>query len=444
METLHRTVAKSIIARISIAIIAVAISSILGAPREAVAGAFQLFEQNASGLGNAYAGQAAVAEDASAAFYNPASMTQLPGTRVAGALDLIKTSINFSDSGASLSPIPGLVPLGDNGGNAGSWNAIPAFHLTHGVSENMWLGLSITAPFGLNTDYDSNFIGRFQSQNAGLKTYDVNPSIAWKVNQNVSLGAGISYQHTEFTLDRSAVTGINPFTSQVFLGSTHLDVSDGQWGWNIGVLFNFDSGTHVGLSYRSSIGYNLSGDLTTTNIPLAGNVTAPVAANIRFPDTYSIGIRQKFNDSWEGLAGFSYTRWSAIQSVPLMTTGASAFGPAGSTLDTFNYQFSDSYHVALGINYKIIQDLILKFGTAYDKTPIDDQYRTVSLPDSSYTWLTIGAKYMLSKQTTFDIGYAHLFYGASTINQTAPFQGTVAGSYSNSADILGAQLSYIF
>ncbi|HUO44212.1 MAG TPA: outer membrane protein transport protein [Burkholderiales bacterium] len=418
-------------------------SALAGWAGVAAASSFQLMEQNASGLGNAYAGQAAAAENASTIFYNPAGMAQLPGTQVSFALSGIGTSIQFTDSGASRSPAPGLIPLGGDGSDAGSWSALPTGYLSWQVNNSVWLGLGITSPFGLKTEYDANFIGRFQSQTAELKTYDINPGIAWKINDTVTVGAGVSYQHAKFALDRSAVTAFVP-PATVFTGSTHLDTSDSDWGWNVGAMFNFGPATRVGVSYRSSIGYDLSGTATTGGVPLVGTIAPPVTASIRFPDTYSVGFTHAFNDEWELLGDFTYTRWSTIKNVPIVTTATSGFGPAGTTLDTFNFQFDDSFRIGLGVNDKISKDFTLKAGIAYDQSPVDDQYRLVALPDNNRTWLALGGKYALSKSTTVDFGYAHLFVKDASISQTRAAQGAVIGTYSDHVDIVSAQLTFSF
>jgi len=419
------------------------LSALMGWAGTAAASSFQLMEQNASGLGNAYAGQAAAAENSSTIFFNPAGMAQLPGTQLSFAVSGIGPSIQFSDSGASRSPIPGLIPPGDNGGDAGDWTVLPAGYLSWQLNQSWWLGVGFTAPFGLKTDYDANFIGRFQSQTAELKTYDINPSIAWKINDTVTLGAGVSYQHAQFTLDRSTVTAFVPPIT-VFTGSTHLDASDSDWGWNVGAMFNFGPGSRIGLSYRSSISHDLSGTATISGVPLAGTIAPPVTASIRFPDTYSVGFAHAFNDQWELLGDVTLTRWSTVKNVPIVTTGTSGLGPAGTTLDTFAFQFDDSFRVGLGVNDKLSKDFTLKAGIAYDQTPVDDQYRLVALPDNSRIWLALGGKYALSKQAALDFGYAHLFVKDASINQTRLLQGTVAGTYSEHVDIVSAQLSFAF
>lgn len=405
---------------------------------EAKASSIQLMEQNASGLGNAYAGQAAAAENASTIFSNPAGMTQLPGAQVSGALAMIKPSFNFTDSGASQSPIPGVVPLGTNGGDAGHWAAIPAAYLSWAVGHDIWLGVGLTVPFGLATDYDSAFMGRFQSQQAQFKTYDVNPSIAWKANEVVSLGVGVSYQYAQFKFNSAQLVAVP------VVGRAHLYMDDAHWGWNAGILFNLPTRTRIGLSYRAAVKHDFDGDFTISGVPGVGAISAPVAMSIKLPDTLSLGVAQSLGERWTVLADYTYTHWSTMQSVPIDTTAASGLGAAGTTLNTLEFHFKDTYRVGLGANYQWSDKLMLKAGIAYDESPVTEQYRLVALPDSNHTYLTIGAKYAFSTKTTLDIGYGHVFMAPSSVHQARGTQGTVDGDYHNRADIISAQLSYSF
>ena len=155
----------------------------------ALASGFQLVEQNASGLGNAYSGQAAAAENASTIFWNPAGMTRLPGRQVALAINAIRPQSEFNDNGLSRSPTGGaLSATNTNGGDAGDWAFVPNGYLSWQINPSWWVGIGVTVPFGLKTEYDTTFIGRFQSQRAEVKTIDINPSVAWKLSDAVSLG----------------------------------------------------------------------------------------------------------------------------------------------------------------------------------------------------------------------------------------------------------------
>ena len=423
-------------------LVPLAVSAAIGAwTGGAQASGFQLMEQNASGLGNAYAGQGAAAENASTIFFNPAGMTLLPGRQFSGAIHAIYPSTKFSDDGGSRSPTNQPEPAGgDNGGDAGGLAITGNAYLSWQLSPQWWVGVGLAVPFGLKTEYDTTFIGRFQSQKAELKTYDINPSVAYRISDAVSVGAGLSYQHAEVTLNRSFFAGVE------LPESVKLD--DDAIGWNIGAMFNVGPQTRIGLSYRSTIKYDLTGNV---NIPGFGAGSASATASLKLPDTYSAAISHVFSDKLQLLGDFTYTRWSTIENVPLVLTSA-GLGPlpAGTTADTLDFQFRNTYRIGVGANYKWSQEFMLKLGTAYDRSPVPDtEHRTVILPDSDRYWLGIGGKYRASKATTIDFGYAHLFIkdGDTLRNKgvgAAGAQGIVKGSYNNSVDILSLQVNISF
>lgn len=403
---------------------------------------FQLMEQNASGLGNAYAGQAAAAENASTIFFNPAGMTRLPGGQVSGALHAILPSTKFSDSGASRSPLGlPLGPGGTNGGDAGDWAFVPNAYFSWQVTPSWWVGLGASVPFGLKTEYDAGFIGRFQSRRSEIKTLDLNPSVAFKLNDALSIGAGVSYQKGELKIDRAAFVGTE--------AQAQLRLDDSAWGFNVGVLANLGKNTRIGLAYRSAVEYDLTGSLVITGIPLAGTAANGAAASIKLPDTLSWAIAHQAGPRWEWLGDITYTRWSKIKSVPVIATTTSVLRAQGQTLETFNLQFKDSYRIGAGVNYKWREDFTWKLGVAYDKTPVTDAFRTTFLPDEDRMWLAVGGKYRMSRQATLDFGYAHLFIKDASINQQRGVgvlgaQGNVVGSYEADVNILSVQLTYSF
>ncbi|MGQ0525924.1 MAG: OmpP1/FadL family transporter [Betaproteobacteria bacterium] len=423
--------------------VAVAVALAVGSSSGAYGSGFQLMEQNASGLGNAYAGQAAAAENASTVFFNPAGMTRVPGRQAVLALNAIGPSAEFSNSGGSTAPL-GLPSPGGNGGDAGGWAAVPNAYLSWQLTPRLWFGLGLSVPFGLKTEYDQGWFGRFQSQKSEIKTIDVNPSVAFKVNDALSVGAGISYQRAEVKVDRSAVLVV-PVESRA-----QIDIDDSQWGFNLGVLVNLSPSTRIGLAYRSAMDYDLTGSIRFSNVPVVGTATNGVRANAELPDTISWAIAHNLNPRWELLADITYTRWSKIKAVPLVTTSGSPVVPAaGVTLDTFNFQFKDTYRVGIGANYRWSDAFTLKLGAAYDKSPVEDRFRLTFLPDNDRTWLAIGGQYRMSRQATLDFGYAHLFVKDGSINQqrgvaTLPLQGSVIGSYENHVNIISAQFSYSF
>jgi long-chain fatty acid transport protein len=415
----------------------VAITALGWAPAQVLASAFQLTEQNSSGLGNAYAGQAAAAENASTIFYNPAGMTYLPGKQVNANLSAIRPTFEFKDNGGSRSPAGLPEPAGgDNGGNAGDWNYLPTGYFSWQLTPKLWTGLGITAPFGLKTQYDPTFIGRYQSQRADLKTVDINPSVAYRINDIVSLGGGVSYQHARLGFDRLFFAGAS-------LQET-LSVNDSAWGWNAGAMFDFGKDTRVGLTYRSSMSYTLNGTIT-----IAGLGGSNASAHLAMPETVSAALSHRFTDKLQLLGDVTWTRWSRIQNVQIVLASPIGAIPAGPA-DTLDLQFRNTFRVGLGLNYRWTDKLLLKLGVAYDQTPIQSAtQRPTYLPDNNRTWLAIGATHYLTKSDTVDVGYAHLFVSDPDMqrNKGVGFggaQGIVSGSASVSVDIVNIGYTHTF
>jgi long-chain fatty acid transport protein len=410
----------------------------LGVAANGAGGAgFALIEQNASGLGNAYAGQAAAAENASTIFFNPAGLTLVPGKQLSGTLNVIRPQNEFTDNGGSRAA-SGAIPLGNNGGDAGGWNYVPNAFASWQLNDRLWAGIGLTVPFGLKTNYDPNFIGRFQSQKSQLVTYDINPSIAFKFNDWLSFGGGVSYQYARLGIDRSF--------SVVAAGRAEtVSLHDGAWGWNAGAMINAGKDTRIGITYRSTMNYDLTGGVTIAGV---GNATAK--ASLSMPDSVSVAVSHQLNEKWQLLGDATWTHWSRIQNVPLVLTSQLGTSTAGTVSDTLDLQFKDGYRVGVGANYRWTDNFMLKLGVAYDKSPVPDAlHRSVFLPDSNRTWLSFGGKHQLTKAGVLDVGYARLFLSDADILRNKgtgalASQGIVSGSYKSHVDIFSLQYTHSF
>lgn len=405
------------------ALIAIAFSG------SAAAAGFQLLEQNASGLGNAYAGSAAVAENASTIFYNPAGMTQLKDVEVSSGVSLVSASYKFTNNGSST----GTTLVGDADGGTDGY--IPNAYLSWRVAKDFSVGLGIGAPFGLMTDYANPWTGAAQSLKFQIKTINVNPSVAWRANDWLSLGAGVSYQ----TIDAEYVRAVG--TTAPFSGATAtLKLNDSAWGWNAGALFTLSPTTKIGVSYRSTVKYETTGNVAFT-APL-GAASGDVKASVKLPDTFILSATQKLGDQWELLGDVSWTGWSSIPKIDVLRA-------SGAPLQTLDTDFRDTWRVAAGANYQIDNAWKLKFGLAYDQTPVKGAgTRLVSLPDNDRIWLSVGTQWKPAKNTTIDVGATYLLIKDTEINNdqsaNAPSRGIVKGTYDDKAFILGAQLSMAF
>lgn len=396
------------------------------------ASGFQLLEQNASGLGNAFAGSAAVAQDASTVFFNPAGMALLPqGRSFAIGVDAIDPTARFHDRGSVLATGR---PAGGEGGDAGSLAGVPHGYFSVSLNPDVSVGLGVSAPFGLKTKYSSSWQGRFLAIKSEITTINVNPSVSYRVNDKLSLGAGVNYQ----TFDAKLTNLVNVVAAEPFV---KIDGDDTAWGYNLGALYQVSPSTRVGVSYRSRIKYHVTGDVTFA-APLSG-FNQPVSVNIKLPDTFIVSAVQQLSDRWEMLGDLSWTGWAKISELRVRF----ANGTLPDAVTPENWR--NTWRVAFGGNYKWNDQTKLRFGLAWDQTPVRDSLRTPRLPDSDRIWVAVGVQYKPAKQSALDIGYSHLFIEDGSINDNGgatapPTKGTLIGNYKNNVDILGVQYSQTF
>ena len=421
--------------------IKVAAATAMLAAGNAMAAGFMLQNQNGAGTGYAYAGSAAVAEDASTIFFNPAGMLYLSeGHHVSGALTVLDRKLEFSDRGSNAlrvaaPPVPGY-PLGNDGGDAGGSSLVPAVYWAMSLSKDLRLGLGISPTFGNATEWDDAFIGRYQGAYSEIKAININPSVAYRVNDMVSLGFGINYVKFEADLrGMQPITALLPNTVDI---ESKLSGDDTGWGWNAGVIFQLNPALRVGLTYRSKIDLDVEGKVE------AGPTSTPAKVSIELPDTASLALAYQASDKLQILADYTWTGWSSI---PRLKVQHRNFGVV---LTDEYLGFKDSYRVGIGMQYQYTDALRLRVGVAYDQSPIRKaEDRTVRLPDSDRTWLAIGFNYKLNKQTSIDAGYARLFFDKEKIdrrtvlgtNATGQF---VRGSFDTSVNIFSVQLNHAF
>ena len=392
-----------------------------GCAHLAHASGFALIEQNASGLGNAYAGAAAVAGDASTIYFNPAGMTLLPDSQVVVAGHLIKLKAEFS---GTVSPALG----GGQGGDAGDVSFVPNAYFAYRVSPDVHLGLGVNAPFGLKTEYDAGWIGRYQALKSELKTVNLNPSVAYRVSDRFSVGAGLNLQYLETELTN--LTGV---------GVAAVEGDDYGWGFNLGALWQLTPSTRLGLAYRSEIDFDLEGDASFSAMPvLNGDATAETT----MPDSASLSLFHRLSPAWDLLADVSWTGWSDFDKLAIYRT-------SGALLSYTPENWDDTLRYSVGATWHTSEKLSLRGGVAYDEAPVSDTYRTPRIPDGARIWVAVGGQYRLGKASAIDFGYAHLFVNDPGLDVAAPATpvspaNRLTGEYDSAVDILSAQYTHSF
>ena len=414
-------------------------AALAGAAASIFAGGFGIATQSGSGTGNAFAGGAAAADDASVAWSNPAAMMALPsGRQITGAAHFLKPSFKFSNTGSTGAfAAPGT----GGGGDGGDWALVPNAFYTMDINPKLRFGIALNVPFGLKTDFDAGWRGQLTALKSEIKTININPSLAYKLNDTLSIGGGVSVQRLEAEL-----TG---FAGSAAAGTLKLKADDTSYGFNLGLLAQVSPSTRLGFSYRSSIKYDLGGTATfsgTAGALLGSNVKA----SLTVPESASASFLTALNPKWDVMGDITWTGWSQVQQLDVIRTTATGTGSAaGSTLTSLAFRWSDTWRFGVGANYKVSDQTKLRFGIALDRTPTNDATRTPRLPDQDRTWLAIGVQHRVSKAGVLELGYAHEFVRDAAVNVPVPgfttcAAGCLSGKFADKADILSAQYSHSF
>jgi len=435
--------------------------------RTAGAAGFAVFEQSGRGLGSAFAGEAAAAEDPSTVYFNPAGLTLLEGTQFAFSGFAIIPSSHFHDDGSSLNPaVGGGVLSGGNGGDAGGLALIPTFFLSHQLTSRVSLGFGVSSPFGLTTSWERGWVGRYHALDSHLETVTVNPSLAVRVTDWLSVGAGADIEYAKARLTNALDLGS---ICQIFGAAQHISpavcnalglppqkvdgwakVSGDDWneGYNLGLLFAPTRATRIGLAYRSSIHHDLGGSATFL-VPKKAQILQKVSgalvgtgahAAADFPERLSLAAFHQLTRRWALLADITWTRWSRFDQLVFRFDN-----PKQPTI-TQPENWEDSFRYALGVRFDPGRTVSLRLGTAYDENPVPDpESRTPRVPDADRIWLSAGAGWRPTDLLRFDIGYAHIFSPDVSIVSRDPVTGHILrGDFANNANIFGVQLTYRF
>jgi long-chain fatty acid transport protein len=428
------------------------------------ASGFALVEQGVKQVGNAVSGGAAAGEDASTIFFNPAGMTRLRGSQIVISGHIISPSSKFSGSATTNPLLGGASISGSDGGEAGSEALVPSFYYSQELSERLWFGVGVGAPFGLSTEYDSDWIGRYHAIKSEVMTLNINPSLAYKVNDQLSLGAGLNVMHASAELsnavDYSAVclaslppascAGLGlatPGTASTD-GKFSVDGDDWGYGFNLGLLYRVTPQTRVGAAYRSKVKQEVEGDADFTEpsgiaIPAAFSsvlADSEALAAVDLPASFSLSLASEIAPKWELLASVTWTQWSSFDELRIEFDNplkADSVQPEN---------WDDTFMFSIGFNYRHSADWTFRGGIAYDQTPIPSaEFRTPRIPGNDRKWIAGGFTYTASPAMTVDFALAHLFVSDTQIDATdESFGHNLTGSYESDVNIISAQANWLF
>ncbi|MCG5031919.1 outer membrane protein transport protein [Mesosutterella sp. OilRF-GAM-744-9] len=429
----------------------------------AFAAGFQLNEQSIVGMGRSYAGEGIMGDDVSAAWYNPAGLTLLPGTQIqVGGMD-VELDLEYKGK--------------DGGSENGRKRSSPILHqmMSRQFSDRLWGGLAFVMPYGLSTSYGADWAQNQRGYDARLLAVTINPSLAWKLTDKVSVGAGFQAQHIDATVSmKKNVMGYGAYS--------RLEADDWGFGWNVGAMWEPTETLRFGFGYRSQMNHNAHGHVKLTadsasqsgiqnlmkaasansaimsqlkalaaqngisssalmSIASSGSMTLPGGANMKSPANANFTVVWKYSPKLRLSSTIRWTDWSSFDRL-IITAGNL---PHSST--DIPMKWRDTWFVSLGYDLDITPKWTIRGGVAYDRSPIKDaRYRTAIIPDANRGWLSLGASYRLNDRWQFDLAAMHVHaFGNRDLYSDYTSSGEKVGHFKSlNSYLLGAGFVYRF
>lgn len=416
---------------------------------DAAASGFQLREQSGTGQGTSFAGMTAGGEDISAMFFNPAALGAHAGSAVLGVASRIAPVLRFKD-GRATRPSGAATSGASTHDDAGKDAVLPSFYAAWDFGKPVRFGLAVNVPFGLETDYTSDWVGRYHATQSAIRTIAVAPTMSYEPIPGLVLGAAPVFQRIEAKLGKavnvSAILGAGGDAYSNLRGDDSLAT-----GGRFGVLWQATRDTRLGLAYHTEIRHELRGDATFSgNTPavLVNNNTlrnSPIRANVALPETASFGLQHRLTPELTLAAEAAFTRWSKVNELRIRFE-------SGRADDVTQLRWRDTYFLSVGAVWKARENLTLRTGIGFDKSPVPEEERTPRIPDQDRTWLSFGAGYKLTEAIDLDLGYSHIFVKRANLNlvdggaasETNRFRGNLTGAYEASIDIVTVQARWRF
>ncbi|EKO3457891.1 outer membrane protein transport protein [Vibrio fluvialis] len=405
------------------------------------AAGFQLAEYSATGLGRAYAGEAAIADNAGSQWRNPAMLTYLKGTQIsAGALYVnpnvdVEGDVSFYGSTSSTSS-------SDYANDA----VIPNFYISHQVNEKWALGLAFGTNYGMETELNSGFAASHFGDEAMVTTMEANANIAYQLTETVSIGGGIRYVMGEghFGAKSPSQTEALGLTKGTTL--KYMEGDDTSWGWQAGAAWQMTPNNRVGFAYKSEVDLKLSGS-ANMYVQSYGKVLSDTGyMMLTLPATAELSTYHQLTDQFALHTSINWTDWSSFEKLQaeLDTMG---------TVMVKEENWKDNYRFAVGTTYQVDPKLALRSGVAYDTAAVSTKNRTITIPETDRIWLSVGAGYDVTEQLTLDAAFTYIFAkdadilesrGYDSDNSAEKVGGQFDGQMTGNVWIVGVQASYRF
>ncbi len=404
--------------------------ALASAASHGVASGFAINEQSVSSMGTAFAGRSSSADDASTVFGNPAGMARLKREQVSGGIALIHAKTDIDNASGST--------RGSNDGDMVPFIGAPMGYYVKPLDDNWSFGLGLYVPFGLVTDYERNFQGRYHGDRSEVRVITLQPTLSYRVNEQLSIGFGPTINRIDGELT-SAVNNPIPGASD---GKVEIKGDDTALGYNLGVLFELSPQTRFGLTYHSKVDYRLKGD-TKVSGPgfVIGSSAGSYDASLELttPESVDLSVTHELNADWTLYAGSTWTRWSRLEEIRADNKGVGGLLGGALTSISEPQNWHDTWAHAVGAAYKLNRQWTLRAGLAVDQSPTNNLDRSPRIPSGDRTILSLGAAWSPNEDMTVDLAYSYLMEDDADIERD-----DYRSTYKNTAHGLGTQVTYRF
>ena len=400
------------------------------------AAAFQLSEQNASGLGRAYAGEAAVADDASVVARNPALMSVFKEQQLSIAGVAVVPDVSLRGTQASNASVnPG--ELSDS--SIAPVAFVPAAYFVMPIDDKFAVGFGAFSNFGLSTEFDADYPAGQLAGETEIVTVNMNVSGSYKINEQFSVGLGLNYVYADAKIVRNF--GANPLGLPAQTQAVHLEGDDYGFGWNVGGMYQLDEKSRFGFNYRSETDITFDGEFSNQLPAQVGGLagaSVPGSVEITLPAIAELSGSHQLDEKTGLHYSVMWTGWDSFKKLEAYVPGQNT--PVFSK----NENFSDSMRYSIGGDYQFNDAVLLRAGIAYDESPADKNHMSISIPDTDRFWYSFGVNYTMSEQANLDIGMSILRGKTQNFTETDGLGQQWGFESKGHAYLFGAQYNYTF
>lgn len=444
-------------------ILTIAVSSALfGCISEVSAASFKLAESSATGLGRAYAGEAAIADNAATQARNPAMLTYLEGSQFSIGAVYVMPNVDVLGDVSLSSPLFGPEPIVMNADmrDVAPDAIVPNMFFSEKLNEQWTWGFGINSNFGLETNIPDTHTAAIFGNQTSITTVEFNPNIAYKLNSDFSIGGGLRLVYGEGSISASVpgwIDGLKVKLPEQIAGQLpdsgtalkSMEGDDISHGWNIGATWQISQMHRLGFAYHSEVKLKLDGE--ASGLLYTGSEDISVEGNlpIELPAFAEVSSYHQLTDNFAMHTSINWTQWSVFDELVAYFPGETK--PIGDIdFDLVKEEnFKDNWRFAIGSTYQINEELLYRAGIALDQTAVDNEHRTLSIPDSDRLWFSSGLGYQASELLTFDFSFTYIkAHGDAKINESLNLMDLAQVDFSGEAGgdvyLIGIQLSYKF